>query len=110
MERWGYFVHFVSIYFVLRLFLLLFNTHAATAIRLYGFPPFWEEDQDDMFEKIRKGDYCFPPSIPISDDAKDIIQKLLVVNPAKRLTAAQALAHPWVAVCQCTYTPLKGKG
>ncbi|CAN0385268.1 unnamed protein product, partial [Scytosiphon promiscuus] len=33
---------------------------------------------------------------PISDGAKDLIARMLTVNPAERITAAQALNHPWV--------------
>merc|ERR1712032_530456 len=45
----------------------------------------------------------YPPFDPqywdqVSDDAKDLIKKMLVVDPDKRLTASQALRHPWFMV------------
>lgn len=38
-----------------------------------------------------------PSSRQVSEEAKDLVRKLLVVNPAKRLTCEQVLAHPWMA-------------
>jgi calcium/calmodulin-dependent protein kinase I len=58
-------------------------------ILLCGFPPFYDDDNFALFEKIKKCQYDFPsPSWDnISNEAKDIIKNLLVVDPAKRLTA-----------------------
>ncbi len=36
---------------------------ADSVCSLFGFPPFWEEDQDEMFEKIRRGEYYFPDNM-----------------------------------------------
>jgi len=74
----------------------LWSTGVIVYILIFGFPPFWEEDQDEMFEKIRKADFFFPDNMPISDLARDFIMKLLTVSPNKRLTAEQALNHPWI--------------
>lgn len=65
---------------------------------LCGFPPFYGEDDDDAFDQIIAGKYDFPEPYwtKISDTAKDLIRKLLVVNPNKRYTAKQALEHPWI--------------
>ena len=43
-------------------------------------------------------DYDYPADYwdEVSDQAKDFINKLLVVEPAKRLTTKQALEHPWL--------------
>jgi serine/threonine protein kinase len=50
--------------------------------------------------KIKAADYTFEPQYwdQVSDDAKDLIKKMLVVDPDKRLTADQALRHPWFLV------------
>ena len=48
--------------------------------------------------KTRRAKYAFAPALKwasISDDAKDLVTKLLVAEPAKRLTARAALRHPW---------------
>ena|SRR3989338_599803 len=69
-------------------------------ILLCGFPPFFDEDENmgALFEQIMAGDFDFPSPYwdNISDDAMDLIEKLLVVDPAARLSAAQALDHPWI--------------
>jgi len=71
-----------------------------TYILLCGFPPFRsvERDQDELFEVIQLGDYEFlsPYWDNISDAAKDLIQRLLVVDTKRRYTAEQVLAHPWI--------------
>merc|ERR1712072_34785 len=53
-----------------------------------------------LYRKIKAADYAFDPQYwdQVSDDAKDLIKKMLVVDPDKRLTASQALRHPWFMV------------
>jgi len=65
---------------------------------LCGFPPFYEENNDKLFERIRKGDFDFPSPHwdAISNEAKDLVTKLLTTDPKKRITADQILAHPWI--------------
>ncbi len=65
---------------------------------LCGFPPFYEENNTQLFEKIKKGEFDFPSPYwdDISDMAKDLIKNLLVVNPKDRLDADGILAHPWI--------------
>lgn len=46
---------------------------------------------------IANGEYMEEPIAHASDDAKDLIKKLLVLNPAERLTLDQVFAHPWLA-------------
>lgn len=71
-----------------------------TYIMLCGFPPFRsaKRDQDELFDLIQAGDYEFlsPYWDPISEDAKDLISHLLVVEPYKRYSAEKALSHKWV--------------
>jgi len=65
---------------------------------LCGFPPFYDEDNEALFEKILNAEYQFPSPYwdNISDLAKDLIKKLLVVDPSKRIKASGILKHPWV--------------
>ena len=68
-------------------------------ILLCGFEPFYDERGDQkMFQKILKCDYTFmsPWWDEISENAKDFVQKLIVLDPKKRLTAKEALKHDWV--------------
>jgi len=67
-------------------------------ILLSGCPPFFDEDNFALFEKIKKVDYNFdaPTWVNVSEEAKDIIRKLLVADPAKRLTPDEFLKHSWI--------------
>jgi calcium/calmodulin-dependent protein kinase I len=67
-------------------------------ILLCGFPPFYADNDAQLFEKIKKGEYEFlrPYWDPISDSAKDFIRTMLQVDPKKRVTCDQAMAHPWL--------------
>ena len=68
-------------------------------VLLVGFPPFMEEQQERMFDRIKAGDWHFEPKDDwshVSDEAKDLISKLLVVNLDDRITAKQALREPWM--------------
>lgn len=68
-------------------------------ILLCGFPPFYEEELPALFDQILHARYDFPSPWwdSVSDGAKDLVQKLLVLNPKERLTAEQVLSHPWIA-------------
>jgi len=67
-------------------------------ILLCGFPPFYGDNDQQMFKKIKAGQYKFlaPYWDPISNDAKDFVKNLLIVDPKKRMTAAEALNHRWL--------------
>ncbi|XP_010268196.1 PREDICTED: calcium-dependent protein kinase 28-like [Nelumbo nucifera] len=69
-----------------------------TYILLCGRRPFWDKTEDGIFKEVLKGkpDFRRKPWPSISDGAKDFVKKLLVKDPRARLTAAQALSHPWV--------------
>jgi len=67
-------------------------------ILLCGFPPFYGENDAQMFRKIRTANYKFlsPYWDNISADAKDFVAKLLMVDPNRRMTAQEALKHKWI--------------
>eukprot|EP00541_Cyclophora_tenuis_P014409 CAMPEP_0116562530 /NCGR_PEP_ID=MMETSP0397-20121206/12207_1 /TAXON_ID=216820 /ORGANISM="Cyclophora tenuis, Strain ECT3854" /LENGTH=355 /DNA_ID=CAMNT_0004088829 /DNA_START=88 /DNA_END=1155 /DNA_ORIENTATION=+ len=67
-------------------------------ILLGGYPPFIEQNQRDLFRKIRKGQYEFHDEYwgQVSTDAKDLISSLLTVSPLRRLSADDALENKWM--------------
>ncbi|XP_032869824.1 calcium/calmodulin-dependent protein kinase type II subunit beta isoform X5 [Amblyraja radiata] len=69
-------------------------------ILLVGYPPFWDEDQQKLYQQIKAGAYDFPSPEwdTVTPEAKNLINQMLTINPAKRITATEALKHPWV--CQ----------
>lgn len=74
-----------------------------TYCMLGGYPPFEGADIDELFENILRGDYSYHDEYwtSVSVEAKDFIRRLLCINPLARLTADQALQHPWVRLTVC---------
>lgn len=68
-------------------------------ILLSGMPPFYHEDNFELFEKIKKCDYSFKASVwkGVSNEAKDLISKLLTLEPAERLKGEAVMKHPWIS-------------
>lgn len=97
-------------------------------ILLVGYPPFWDEDQHRLYLQIKSGTYdvslggsnkrrggrsglivqfvSSPPQYPspewdtVTPEAKNLINQMLTVNPSKRITASEALKHPWICVSE----------
>eukprot|EP00245_Coleochaete_scutata_P006721 TRINITY_DN213_c0_g1_i1.p1 TRINITY_DN213_c0_g1~~TRINITY_DN213_c0_g1_i1.p1 ORF type:complete len:527 (+),score=136.52 TRINITY_DN213_c0_g1_i1:186-1766(+) len=69
-----------------------------TYILLCGRRPFWDKTEQGIFNEVlkKKPDFKEKPWPNISTQAKDFVRKLLKKDPRIRLTAAQALSHPWV--------------
>ncbi|KXJ12506.1 calcium/calmodulin-dependent protein kinase type 1D isoform X2 [Exaiptasia diaphana] len=68
-------------------------------ILLCGYPPFYDESDANLFAQIMRGEYEFdaPYWDEISESAKDFIRHLMEVDPKKRYTCKQSLAHPWIS-------------
>ena len=66
-------------------------------ILLVGFPPFYGEHEPTLFENIKAANFSFddPAWEVVSDEAKDLVSKLLVADPRTRMSAVEALEHPW---------------
>jgi serine/threonine protein kinase len=63
---------------------------------LVGNSPFFSENRAHMFQQIKSGKVLFPSKrVKISDNAKDLIIKLLDKNPYKRLKDKEIRNHPW---------------
>jgi len=67
-------------------------------ILLGGYPPFVGHDQARLFSKIRSGSFEFKVEFwgDVSEEAKNLISSLLVVNPDNRISASQALENVWI--------------
>ncbi|GAB2272594.1 Calcium-dependent protein kinase 25 [Dionaea muscipula] len=67
-------------------------------ILLSGVPPFWAETEEEIFEEVLHGDLDFSsdPWPDVSEGAKDLVRRMLVRDPKKRLTAHEVLCHPWI--------------
>ncbi|KAL8129455.1 hypothetical protein V2J09_018610 [Rumex salicifolius] len=67
-------------------------------ILLSGVPPFWGETEGEIFDEVLNGelDFTADPWPNISEEAKDLIHKMLIRDPKERLTAHEALCHPWI--------------
>lgn len=70
-----------------------------TYFLLCGYPPFDQNDESFEVQNILNGEFSFEPEkywCQVSETAKAFIRLLLVVSPEQRLTAQQALNHPWL--------------
>ena len=75
-------------------------------VMLSGVPPFSGNSDEEIIRNVSKGKYAFAGREweGISAHAKDFISKLMNVDPSARLSAKQALNHPWI-----TNAPKQGK-
>ena len=60
---------------------------------LCGRLPFEDKDNEVLYKKIQEGNFKIPEFL--SDNAKDFLQKVLVVDPKKRYNILQIKKHPW---------------
>ena len=67
-------------------------------ILLCGYPPFSGKSEDEIMKKIKIGKFKFEPDDwgHVSMDAKNLISRMLVVDPRKRFSAEDAISDPWV--------------
>lgn len=61
---------------------------------LTGRPPFESNSYDETYRRISKALFTVPDYV--SNEAKDLMKRLLVVNPDKRLELNEVLKHPWI--------------
>lgn len=69
-----------------------------TYILLVGYLPFEANSRMQYKKKVLRGEVPFDPRhwSKVSPEAQDLIRKLLLLDENNRLTASQALRHPWV--------------
>jgi calcium-dependent protein kinase len=84
-------------------------------VMLFGYPPFHADADQEIFRQVLEGfspivkkgyRAHFPLAIQCSDAGKDLIAKLLTSDTAKRLTADEALEHPWLTGEDASSTPM----
>jgi 5'-AMP-activated protein kinase catalytic alpha subunit len=63
---------------------------------LCGYLPFEDDDNDVLYDKICKGKFTIPNHV--SEKARDLLNKILVTDPKKRLTIHQIRNHPWFSL------------
>ena len=61
---------------------------------LYGSVPFKANNMAELQDQIRAGDYKLKDTVPAP--ARDLISKILEIDPKKRLSSAQILSHQWM--------------
>jgi len=77
----------------------MWSVGALLYILLSGTLAFHAPTKVLLYHAIRKGKFSFPEERwkNVSDSAKDLITKLIVVDAKKRLTVNEALCHPWIS-------------
>ncbi|XP_057953440.1 calcium-dependent protein kinase 8-like [Malania oleifera] len=67
-------------------------------ILLCGVPPFWAETEQGVAQAIIRSfiDFKREPWPKVSDNAKDLVKRMLDPDPKRRLTAQGVLEHPWL--------------
>ncbi|KAL0450311.1 UNVERIFIED_CONTAM: CDPK-related kinase [Sesamum latifolium] len=77
-------------------------------ILLCGSRPFWARTESGIFRAVVKAEptYEEQPWPTLSSEAKDFVKRLLNKDPRKRMTAAQALCHPWIKISNDVKVPL----
>ncbi|XP_061342023.1 CDPK-related kinase 5-like isoform X2 [Gastrolobium bilobum] len=77
-------------------------------ILLCGSRPFWARTESGIFRTVLKADPSFdePPWPSLSAEARSFVKRLLNKDPRKRMTAAQALSHPWIRIYKDVKVPL----
>lgn len=63
---------------------------------IIGKPPFETNDVKTTYRRIRMNNYNFPDTVNISDNAKDLVMKILNNDPSRRPTIDEILTHPWI--------------
>ena len=67
-------------------------------ILVSGKVPFYGNNQSETLEAIKRGKFGWPINVQLSDSCKDFISSLLEMDTDKRLSADEALKHPWIAL------------
>jgi polo-like kinase 1 len=62
---------------------------------IVGRPPFETSEIKQTYKRIKANDYSFPDYVPISPQAKDLISRILILDPEQRIGVDDILDHPF---------------
>ena len=76
----------------------MWSVGVITFIVLVGYPPFYEDKEEDLFQKIIAGEYEFHAEFweSVSDEGRDFVARCMTVDVEKRITCEDAMHHPWL--------------
>ena len=63
---------------------------------LFGKFPFKSNKEEKLFELINEAKLIFPSNIEVSDEAKNLLNKIIVIKPSKRISLEDILNDPWL--------------
>jgi len=78
-------------------------------ILLCGFSPFLDESDDETRNNILLCDFSFTGENAISQPAKDLVNRLLVMNPCQRISATSCLNSSWIRSCKSSKTMISSR-
>lgn len=84
----------------------VFAIGVITYIMMSGTPPFGGNKDEEIFARIKQGDYKWPRHVTWSDGLKSFITTCLHKNPADRITVEKALFSPWVVGTNVPHDPV----
>jgi len=67
---------------------------------LCGYPPFEGDNNKEIFKRVLQQSLEFDPNewSEVSDEAKDLLEQMLVKDPRKRISAEDAMNHVWFEI------------
>ncbi|KAL3779240.1 hypothetical protein HJC23_010887 [Cyclotella cryptica] len=76
----------------------LWSVGVIAYILLCGYPPFNGANNSEVYTAVQRGLYYFPSADwkHVSSSARDFVVRLLQTDPRRRMTAEQAMSHPWI--------------
>jgi serine/threonine protein kinase len=85
----------------------MWSLGAMLFVLLTGLSPFPGQHTEDIELLIIFGQFEWPSNISLSENAKNFVERLMIVDWAARMTAEQALSHPWINESNSTNSPIE---